>query len=201
MERAKPLKITTAGIAATRPMAVASRASAMPGATTARFEVWAWLMPTKLFMMPHTVPNSPTKGATEPTVASTPVPCVMARAPRASMRPNDSAARSLTPSAGNAPERDTSSSAAATRAATGPRPSAPDRATVARLSAPASARNPCSARRLAPKSCIVFASQIVQVATDAASKPTITAFTTMSALRNIDQGDRSCGRAEAAGAG
>ena len=56
-------------MAATRPMAVANSASAMPGATTARFVFCIPAMAAKLFMMPHTVPNSPTKGATEPTEA------------------------------------------------------------------------------------------------------------------------------------
>ena len=64
----------TAGMAAARPIAVASNASAMPGATTARFVVCAFEMPMKLFMMPQTVPNSPTKGAVAPTVAINPMP-------------------------------------------------------------------------------------------------------------------------------
>src|SRR5580704_9484199 len=50
-------------MAATSPSAVASSASAMPGATTARFVVCAFEMPMKLSMMPQTVPNKPTKGA------------------------------------------------------------------------------------------------------------------------------------------
>ena len=66
--------MTTAGMAAARPMAVASSASAMPGATTARLVVCAFEMPMKLFMMPHTVPNRPTNGAVAPMVASRPVP-------------------------------------------------------------------------------------------------------------------------------
>ena len=61
----------TAGIAATRPSAVANSDSAMPGATTARLVFLAAAIDWKLFMMPHTVPNSPTKGAVEPTVAGT----------------------------------------------------------------------------------------------------------------------------------
>src|SRR6187402_29702 len=64
----------TAGIAATSPMAVASSASAMPGATTARLVVCDFEMPMKLFMIPQTVPKRPTNGAVEPMVASTPVP-------------------------------------------------------------------------------------------------------------------------------
>jgi hypothetical protein len=39
-----------------------------------------------------------------------------------------------------------------------------------------------------------FASHTVQVTTEAKARPTITALTTMSALRNIDHGDRSLGR-------
>src|SRR3954468_8284424 len=73
-------------MAAARPNAVASNASAMPGATTARLVVCDLEIPMKLFMMPQTVPNSPTNGAIAPIVASTPVPRVMALPPFASMR-------------------------------------------------------------------------------------------------------------------
>src|SRR5215813_14047385 len=52
-------------MAATRPMAVANRASAMPGATTARLVFCEPAMAEKLFMMPQTVPNSPIKGAVD----------------------------------------------------------------------------------------------------------------------------------------
>ena len=38
----------------------------MPGATTARLVVCDFEMPMKLFMMPQTVPNRPTKGAVAP---------------------------------------------------------------------------------------------------------------------------------------
>ena len=59
----------------------ASSASAMPGATTARLVVCDFEMPIKLFMMPWTpVPNSPTKGAVAPMVASTPMPSGIWRA-------------------------------------------------------------------------------------------------------------------------
>ena len=60
----------TAGIAANKPSAVANKASAMPGATTASDVFCACAIPVKLRMMPQTVPNRPTKGATAPTVAS-----------------------------------------------------------------------------------------------------------------------------------
>src|SRR5262252_1754682 len=78
--------MTTAGMAAASPSAVASSASAIPGATTARLVVCAFEMPMKLFMMPQTVPNRPTKGAVAPMVASTPVPRMMRRPHAASMR-------------------------------------------------------------------------------------------------------------------
>jgi hypothetical protein len=48
---------------------VANKASAMPGATTARLVFLLLAIDWKLVMMPHTVPNRPTKGAVEPTVA------------------------------------------------------------------------------------------------------------------------------------
>ena len=48
---------------------MANSASAMPGATTAKLVFLLLAMPWKAVMMPQTVPNSPTKGATEPTVA------------------------------------------------------------------------------------------------------------------------------------
>src|SRR5690242_17583435 len=58
-------------MAATRPMAVANKASAMPGATTASEVFCDAAIDWKLVMMPATVPNRPIKGPAEPTVAST----------------------------------------------------------------------------------------------------------------------------------
>ena len=52
----------------------------------------------KLFMMPQTVPNRPTKGAVAPMVASTPVPRFMRRPAAASSRSSREAMRSLMPS-------------------------------------------------------------------------------------------------------
>ena len=60
-----------AGMAATRPIAVANSASAMPGATTASEVFFEAAIDWKLVMMPQTVPNRPIKGPAEPTVAST----------------------------------------------------------------------------------------------------------------------------------
>ena len=58
-------------MAAIRPIAVANSASAMPGATTANEVFFDAAIDWKLVMMPQTVPNRPTKGPAEPTVAST----------------------------------------------------------------------------------------------------------------------------------
>ena len=44
----------------------------MPGATTAMLVFLVSAIELKLFMMPHTVPNRPMKGAVEPTVARKP---------------------------------------------------------------------------------------------------------------------------------
>jgi hypothetical protein len=50
-------------------MAVATRASAMPGATVASVTCCRLARPVKACMMPQTVPNRPTYGETEPTEA------------------------------------------------------------------------------------------------------------------------------------
>jgi hypothetical protein len=92
----------------------------MPGATTARFVVWAFEIPTKLSMMPHTVPKRPTKGAVAPMVASTPVPRAIRRPAAASIRSSREATRSLTPSEEVAAESAVSAAAASTSSATGP---------------------------------------------------------------------------------
>ncbi len=193
-------------MAATSPIAVASSASAMPGATTARLVVFAWLMPMNEFMMPQTVPNRPTKGAVEPIVASRPVPRAIARPARASMRDSAMATRSLMPSSPRSAERRVSSIAAPRRVATGPRRRpfrpAPPSAASERLPAPSSRRSARRAAALAEASSSALASQIVQVTTEAKANPTITAFTTMSAAMNMPQGERSCGTASGAtGAG
>jgi hypothetical protein len=51
--------------------------------------------------------------------------------------------------------------------------------------------------RVAETSSRLFASQTVQVTTDAKARPSITAFTTMSAAMNMPQGDRFSGKTEA----
>ncbi len=56
-------------MAANRPRPVASSASAIPGATTARLVVLVFAMPMNEFMMPYTVPNRPMNGPPEPSEA------------------------------------------------------------------------------------------------------------------------------------
>ena len=56
-------------MAANRPSAVASSASAMPGATTASEVFLEAAIERNEVMMPHTVPNRPTNGPAEATVA------------------------------------------------------------------------------------------------------------------------------------
>ena len=48
-----------AGIAAKRPIAVAIRASDIPGATADKVACDAHARPLKEFIIPHTVPNNP----------------------------------------------------------------------------------------------------------------------------------------------
>ena len=80
--------------------------------------------------------------------------------------------------------------------ATGERICASSFSAARRLFALASTSRPCRAKRLAFQSSIVFASQTVQVASEAKASPTMTIFTIGTALRNIPQGDRSRGKAE-----
>ena len=66
----------------------------------------------KLFMMPQTVPNSPTNGAVAPMVARMPVPRIICRPAAASMRSSREAMRSFTPS-GDIASADSRNSASA----------------------------------------------------------------------------------------
>ena len=54
------------GIATNNPSAVTNKASAIPGATTAKLVFCAMAIAWKLFIIPQTVPNKPIKGATDP---------------------------------------------------------------------------------------------------------------------------------------
>src|ERR1044071_6290155 len=53
-------------MAANRPIAVATSASAMPGATCASVACCTFARLRNACMMPHTVPNRPTYGLTDP---------------------------------------------------------------------------------------------------------------------------------------
>src|SRR5437867_6301955 len=85
--RAKRLYMTTAGMAAARPTAVAISASAIPGATAWMLDEVVTESPRNAVMMPHTVPKRPMKGAVLAVVARKVSPrsrrvtsCVRARA-------------------------------------------------------------------------------------------------------------------------
>ena len=52
-----------------RPRAVANNASAIPGATIAKLVFLEIAIDWNEFIIPHTVTNSPIKGAVDPTVA------------------------------------------------------------------------------------------------------------------------------------
>ena len=56
-------------MAASKPKAVAKRASAIPGATIAKLVFLEMAIDWKEFIIPQTVPNKPINGAVEPTVA------------------------------------------------------------------------------------------------------------------------------------
>src|ERR1700730_13460121 len=184
----------TAGIAATRPIAVASRASAMPGATTARLVVCAFEMPMKLFMMPQTVPNRPTKGEVAPMVASRPMPNRMRRGPGPRDLAKGGAARSLTPLSEDVPADSRASRIAAARNAD----STPVFDPSANCASASERDSPIvlSDLRSLPRdtdSSIILAMKMVHVTSEANASPIITAFTMTSADRNIDHGDRSRG--------
>jgi biopolymer transport protein ExbD len=150
----------------------------------------------KAFMIPHTVPNSPTKGAVAPMVASNPVPRATSRPARASIRDSAIASRSLMPSDDRSRERLSSPSDASISSATVPlpvHPSAISACAAARLSARISLRTQLCARRRAAASSMPLANQIVHVTSDANASPIITAFTMMSACMNIPHGDKSRG--------
>ena len=151
------------------------------------------------FMMPHTVPNNPTKGAVAPIVARSPVPRAISRPAFASMRDSAIASRSLMPSADRSLERFSSRSAASISSATVPLPVQPfsmSARAASRLVARVSLRTQPRARRRAAVSSKPLASHIVQVTSEANASPIITAFTMMSACMNIPHGDRSRGSVE-----
>src|SRR5271156_2941291 len=186
----------TAGIAATRPIAVASSASAIPGATTARFVVCDFEIPMKLFMMPQTAPNRPTNGDVAPMEASNPMPIRIRRPSARTISAKLDAARSLMPSSLEIPADNRASFIAAASSADNTLSLAPsancasasDRALPILRSAPRSLV--CTT-----DSSIIFAMKTVQVTSEANARPIMTALTMTSADRNIDHGDNSCSAA------
>src|SRR3984893_13973409 len=182
----------TAGIAAARPNAVASSASAMPGATTARLVVCDFEMPIKLFMMPQTVPNSPTNGDVAPMVASNPMPSLIRRASARTISAKLDAARSLMPAsleipADSRPSRIAAASSDDNTLSLAPSANWACASEGAWVILPRAAR---SLRRITDSS-MILAMKIVQVTSEAKARPIMTALTRISADRNIDQGDNS----------
>ena len=121
----------------------------------------------KLFMMPQTVPNRPTKGAVAPMVASTPVPLFMSRPAATSRRASRVAMRSLMPALSARSEdklqlehgridQRRQDAAPPTRRGRGHRPA------IARALIASSARR---SRRIAAHSSMFLASHTVQVTT------------------------------------
>ncbi len=158
----------------------------------ARFVVCDFEMPIKLFMMPQTVPNSPTKGDVAPMVASNPMPSRIRRASARTISPKLDAARSLMPASLEIPADIRASRMAAASNENSTLPFEPS-ANCASASDRASAILPSAARRLrcTTDSSIIFAIKIVQVTSDAKARPIMTALTTTSADRNIDHGENS----------
>ena len=182
----------TAGIAATRPNAVASSASAMPGATTARLVVCDFEIPIKLSMMPQTVPNSPTNGDVAPMVASSPMPSRIRRASARTISAKLEAARSLMPLSLEIPADSRASRIAAASSDDNTLSLEPS-ANCASASDRASLILPSALRSLRwiRDSSIIFAMKMVHVTSEAKARPIITALTRISADRNIDHGDSS----------
>src|SRR5437660_1157635 len=182
----------TAGIAAARPNAVASSASAMPGATTARLVVCDFEIPMKLFMMRHTVPNSPTNGEVAPMVASKPMPSRIRLASARTSSAKRDAARSLMPASLEIPADSRASRIAAANSEDKTLLLAPSAncASASDLASPILS-SAVRSLRCTNDSSMIFAMNTVHVTSEAKASPIMTALTRMSADRNIDQGDNS----------
>ncbi|MNN24427.1 hypothetical protein D3C81_1378600 [compost metagenome] len=149
-------------------------------------------MPMKLFMMPHTVPNRPTKGEVEPMVASTPVPTLILRPLAATRRSRRKLTRSLMPSfSAMLADRRSSSWASSISTALKLCLAWASSAAWSRLRRPLKSASSPRRRRRAPSSSRPLARPMVQVITEASSRPSITPCTTTSAFWYMPQGDRS----------
>src|SRR6478736_3652029 len=188
----------TAGIAANSPMAVANSASEIPGATTASDEFCCWPIWKKLFMIPQTVPNRPTNGATAPVVARKLSRSASESASSATCPSIASATRARVPSrsATRPPGADDCLSSASPAAAT--RAEGPS---LRRL--PSSWVSGCCAVRKSRSNALLSRAtlpirsekltMIAQVQTLARIRHTMTTCTTMSASRNSRRGLRRLG--------
>ena len=135
-------------------------------------------------MIPHTVPNSPTNGATEPTVASTFSRSASRSISVATAEPMTRPSRSRVPSRSTRPtvERRHSNSPAASTRTAGMRGSSSYLAWSASKSlARLNSRSNRSIRWRVRPSLVAKANMIAQVHTLAASSPIMTIFTTQSA--------------------
>ncbi|MNY28316.1 hypothetical protein D3C86_1622860 [compost metagenome] len=147
--------------------------------------------------MPQTVPNRPTKGAVEPMVARTPVPRDIRRPAWVSIRDSAEETRSLMPppSVCSTTASESCISWVAIRNISAAGPPFFSTASVAsfKVFALRMTLSVAPARTRAPASSIDFATQTVQVTSDAKARPIITPFTTQSAAMNMPHGDRLCG--------
>src|SRR6478735_8899533 len=153
----------TAGMAATRPKAVAMSASPMAGATTGKDALFSSPMRSKASMMPHTVPNRPMNGEADAmlervgmSAAARCSSAVMARratAPKSSLEGADSSIRAAIARMTWAPGAARSDSAISA-SSRGPR-------------AAAAARSSFLCRPSKRPSCSHLASQIIQTKSEA----------------------------------
>ena len=146
----------------------------------------------KLFMMPQTVPNSPTKGDVAPMVAKRPMPSRIRRASARTISAKLEAARSLIPASLEMPADSRASRIAAARKDASTLPLAPSAncASASDLASPIlmSARR---SLRWMNVSSTILPRKMVQVTSEAKARPTITDLTMMSAFQNISHGDNS----------
>ena len=140
--------------------------------------------------MPQTVPNRPTNGAVAPIVARMPTPRETCRVIAASTRSSLNATRSLNPSSITPSDSSASRAVDRTSCATASRSVSQARTASLRLPPLSSILSRRRASLFLPLSSMVLASHTVQVTSEAKASPIMTAFTTISALRNMPQGDR-----------
>ncbi len=140
-------------------------------------------------MMPHTVPNRPTNGATAPMLARTPMPRRCTRAVSSSIRSRREATRSLMPSRpSRSCDRCSSVRAASSITRAVPCCTQASACSLGRLAACSNSARAARSCRACRPSSQPLASSTVQVASDAKASAIITAFTTTSAARYMPHG-------------